>query len=153
MTQITLETTINAPVEKAFHLSLNIDFHKESASQTREEAISGITSGHIHLGETVTWRGKHFGLWLTHTSIISAYEAPFFFVDEMTEGKFKSFRHEHSFRESGKNTLMTDILTYEVPYGIIGAAFNHFVLKKHLTKFLNTRNLALKNTLESSKKL
>lgn len=160
MTQITLETTINAPIEKVFHLSLDIDFHKKSASQTREEAISVITSGQIHLGETVTWQGKHFGLWLTHTSIISAYKAPFFFVDEMTEGNFKSFRHEHHFCKpastagSSKHlTIMTDILTYKVPYGLIGKAFNNFVLKKHLTKFLTTRNLALKNTLESSKKL
>lgn len=148
MTTIQLETYIEAPIEAVFNLSLDIDFHKKSASNTREEAISGITSGQIGLGETVTWRGKHFGLWLTHTSSISEYETPSYFVDEMTEGKFKSFRHEHRFSKNGKQTLMHDILTYEVPYGIIGQLFNVLFLKKHLSKFLKTRNLAIKTSLE-----
>ena len=40
---------------------MDIDFHQESASQTQEKAIKGVTSGQIGLGEMVTWRGKHFG--------------------------------------------------------------------------------------------
>ena len=149
MTQITLETLIKAPSTNVFNLSLDIDFHKKSASRTQEEAIAGITSGQIRMGENVTWRGKHFGLWLTHTSVISQYKAPSYCVDEMTAGKFKSFRHEHRFRESGNFTIMADVISYEVPYGIVGAIFNNLILKKHLTKFIITRNLAIKNTLES----
>ena len=151
MTQITLETLIKAPIDQVFDLSLDIDFHKESVSQTQEEAIAGVVTGQIKLGETVTWRGKHLGVWFTHTSILSAYNAPTYFVDEMTDGKFKSFGHEHRFRESEtKNeTYMTDILSYEVPYGIIGNIINKTLLKQHLTKFLEQRNMALKKALEN----
>lgn len=149
-TTIQLETLIQAPMEAVFNLSLDIDFHKNSASQTQGQTIAGVQTGKIGLGETVTWRGKHFGFWFTHTSIISANEAPFFFTDEMTAGYFKKFKHEHRFRKSDKNTLMIDRLIYTIPCGLVGGLFDFLFLEKHLSKFLKTRNLKLKTALESN---
>ena len=77
--------------------------HQQSASPTNETAIDGITSGLINYNETVTWRGKHFGFYLTHKSRITAMNLYDYFVDEMEEGKFKSFRHEHFFRKKRTN--------------------------------------------------
>jgi len=148
MTKIIIDTLINAPIQNVFDLSLDIDFHTQSASQTKEEAIAGVTSGQIGFGETVTWRAKHFGVWLTHTSIISEYQSPSFFVDEMIKGKFKKFRHEHHFNTNGQQTYMQDILCYASPFGIIGKIIDRVFLKKHLTQFLQIRNYRLKNALE-----
>lgn len=148
MTVITLHTKINSTIEEAFQLSLDIDFHKKTASQTNEEAIDGVTSGIIKHNETVTWRGKHFGVFLTHTSIISAYEAPTYFVDEMIEGRFKSFRHQHYFEQKEDGVHMKDIITYQTPYGIFGQLFDRLLLKKHLTGFIENRNSILKKELE-----
>lgn len=97
MTTIQLTTRINAPIEIIFDLSRNIDVHQQSTAKSNETAIAGITSGLINLNETVTWRGKHFGIYLKHKSLISAMEIPTYFVDEMLEGKFKSFKHQHTF--------------------------------------------------------
>ncbi|MFT5889930.1 MAG: ligand-binding SRPBCC domain-containing protein [Dokdonia sp.] len=148
MTVITLHTEIQSTIEKAFLLSLDIDFHKKTASQTQEEAIAGITSGIIKYNETVTWRGKHFGVFLTHTSQITAYEASSYFVDEMIEGKFKSFRHQHFFEQKGNTVFMKDVIKYSAPYGIFGKLFNSLFLKKHMTHFIENRNLAIKTALE-----
>lgn len=148
MTVITLHTKIHSTVEEAFKLSLDIDFHKKTASQTNEEAIAGVTSGIIKHNETVTWRGKHFGVFLTHTSIISAYEASSYFVDEMIEGRFKSFRHQHYFEQKEDGVHMKDVITYQTPYGIFGKLFDKLLLKKHLTDFIENRNSILKKELE-----
>ncbi|PTX60917.1 ligand-binding SRPBCC domain-containing protein [Kordia periserrulae] len=148
MTTIHLKTTVNAPIETVFDLARNITEHENSTKNTREKAIAGRTSGKINLGETVTWRAKHFGLYLQHTSIISEMESPTFFVDEMVKGVFKSFRHEHIFNETNNQTEMIDKLSYEVPYGIFGRIFNYLVLKSYLTKFLHERNLHLKQRAE-----
>ena len=148
MTEITLHTEIQSTIEKAFLLSLDIDFHKKTASQTQEEAIAGVTSGHIKYNETVTWRGKHFGVFLTHTSQITAYEASSYFVDEMIEGNFKSFRHQHFFEQKGETVFMKDVLKYSTPYGIFGKLFDSLFLKKHMTHFIENRNLAIKTALE-----
>ena len=65
MQRIQLETKIAAPLERCFLLSLNIDLEMESTDPIRDVAVAGITHGLIGRGETVTWRGRHFGLMLT----------------------------------------------------------------------------------------
>jgi len=149
MTTINLITKINAPKKIVFDLSRNIDVHQNSASKTNEKAIAGTTSGLINLNETVTWKGKHFGIYLTHTSKITEMELYDYFVDQMASGNFKSFKHEHCFIEKNGKTVMIDNLMYETPYGIFGKLFDNLFLKKHMTNFLKTRNEVLKNLAEN----
>ena len=148
MTTIYLETKIKAPKKIVFDASRDIDIHQKSASKTSEKAIAGITSGLINLNETVTWRGKHFGFYLTHKSRITAMNFYGYFVDEMEKGKFKYFKHEHFFEEQNGITIMKDKLQYETPFGIFGELFDILFLEKHLTQFLLERNKTLKEVSE-----
>lgn len=148
MAKIHLITTINAPLQTVFDLSRNIDVHKKSAGLSNEKVVAGVTSGLIGFDETVTWRGKHFGIFLQHQSRITAFKNPKYFVDEMEKGHFKSFRHEHFFEEQNGTVIMTDKLQYETPFGIFGKLFDKFLLEKHLTNFLLTRNAMLKELSE-----
>lgn len=148
MPKIELTTVIKAPIEKVFDLSRSIDLHMESTKQTGEKAITGKTSGLIGLGETVTWRAKHFGIWQTLTSKITEFERPNLFVDEMINGAFKSFRHEHRFTSSGNQTIMKDIFEFESPLGILGKIFNTLILTRYMTKLLNERNRVIKEASE-----
>jgi ligand-binding SRPBCC domain-containing protein len=149
MTTINLTTKIKAPIETVFDVSRNIDIHQQSASKSKEVAIAGIIFGLINLDETVTWRGKHFGFYLTHKSRITAMNFYDYFVDEMEEGYFKSFKHQHFFEEINGVTTMTDELQYETPFGIFGKLFDFTFLKKHLTDFLLERNKILKAVSEN----
>ena len=111
MQTIQLETKIAAPIERCFLLSLSIDLHVESTKQTGERAIAGVPHGLIGLGESVTWRGRHFGVMLTQTSEITAYKQPIYFQDTMTRGLFRSFVHDHYFVEDADGaTVMRDVL-------------------------------------------
>ncbi|AXB55469.1 SRPBCC family protein [Flavobacterium fluviale] len=148
MPTINLITKISAHKQIVFDHSRNIDIHQQSASKSKEKAIVGVTSGLINLNETVTWRGKHFGFYLTHKSRITAMNLHDYFVDEMERGKFKSFKHEHFFEEENGITIMKDKLQYETPFGIFGSLFDFLFLKKHLTNFLLERNKILKEVSE-----
>ncbi|MCD0473565.1 SRPBCC family protein [Flavobacterium sp. EDS] len=148
MTTIHLTTKIKAPKQIVFDNSRDIDVHLRSASKSNEKAIAGVTTGLISYNETVTWRGKHFGFYLTHKSRITAINFYDYFVDEMVEGKFKSFKHEHFFEEENRQTIMTDKLQYETPFGILGQLFDDLFLKKHLIQFLLERNKILKEVSE-----
>lgn len=148
MTTIQLVTQIKASKQITFDTARDIDLHQKSAATSNEKAIAGITSGLINLDETVTWRGKHFGFYLTHKSRITKMELYDYFMDEMEEGKFKSFRHQHFFEEKDGITIMKDHLQYETPYGIFGKLFDILFLKKHLTHFLLERNKILKEVSE-----
>ena len=148
MTTIKITTNYFAPIETIFNTNRNIDIHQQSASKTKEIAIAGITSGLINKKETVTWKGKHFGVYLTHQSLISEMIFPTYFVDEQLKGKFKSFKHQHFFEQKENYVEVTDILEYETPFGIFGQLFDKLLLKKHLTNFIIHRNTILKNLAE-----
>ncbi|WP_432671903.1 SRPBCC family protein [Flavobacterium sp. SM2513] len=148
MTTIKLQTEINAPIKTVFDLNRNIDIHKQSTSKSKETAIDGVVSGLISKGETVTWRGKHFGIYLTHKSTIPEMEIPIYFVDEMLEGRFKRFKHTHTFQQKNGGTIMSDTIEYETPFGLAGKIFNTIILKKHLTNFITERNNFIKQIAE-----
>ena len=148
MTTIKITTNYFAPIETIFNTNRNIDIHQQSASKTKEIAIAGITSGLINKKETVTWKGKHFGVYLTYQSLISEMIFLTYFVDEQLNGKFKSFKHQHFFEQKENYVEVTDILEYETPFGIFGQLFDKLLLKKHLTNFIIHRNTVLKNLAE-----
>ncbi|MET3977532.1 ligand-binding SRPBCC domain-containing protein [Mucilaginibacter sp. UYP25] len=150
MSKIVLTTFINAPLEKCFDISRDIDVHVASTAHTGERAIAGRTSGLIGFGETVTWRAKHFGIWQNLTSKITDFNAPVFFTDEMVSGAFKSFRHEHYFNHDGTRTIMQDVFIFESPLGILGKLANWLFLKRYVTALLVKRNLVIKEIAEKS---
>ncbi|AYL98737.1 SRPBCC family protein [Mucilaginibacter celer] len=149
--QILLATHINAPVEKVFDIARNIDIHIESTKHTGEQAIAGRTGGLIELGETVTWRAKHFGVWQNLTSKITELEYPHHFTDIMVEGAFKSFTHEHYFYPILNQTMMRDIFTFESPGGIWGEVVNKLFLSNYMTRLLLKRNEVIKQYAEAAK--
>lgn len=143
-------TTINAPTQKCFDVARDIDVHVASTAHTGERAIAGRTSGLIGLGETVTWRAEHFGIWQNLTSKITAFDPPHFFADEMVSGAFKSFRHEHSFTGDDKQTIMRDEFMFEAPFGLLGRLANWLYLKRYMTGLLVKRNEVIKQEAEKS---
>ncbi|MEM6344238.1 MAG: SRPBCC family protein [Bacteroidota bacterium] len=150
MTEIKLETLIYAPVPRCFDLSRSIDLHKLSTQKTEEEAIAGKTRGLIDLGETVTWRARHFGVMQKMTVKITAVQAPVYFQDEMIKGIFQSFSHEHFFEESSQDAcLMQDRLLFEAPLGFLGRLAEKWVLKEYLQNLLIERNEMIKAVAES----
>ena len=150
MPKIELLTHINAPIQKVFDLSRSIDLHIESTKQTGERAIAGRTRGLIELGETVTWRAKHFGIRQNLTSKITEFNYPTYFVDEMVSGAFKSFRHEHHFSQVDGHTVMKDVFVFKSPLGVLGKLANLLVLKRYMTNLLTTRNHIIKQVAEAA---
>ncbi len=144
MPKIILRTDIYAPIEKVFDLSRSIDFHQTSMSHTNEKAIAGRTTGLIELGETVTWRARHFGLYLTLTSRITAMDPPHSFVDEQVKGPFASFSHQHLFEEVYGGTHLQDVFEYRSPLGCLGRLADTLFLKGYMENLLRRRNDALK---------
>jgi hypothetical protein len=62
MTEINLETEIDADIEKCFDLARDIDVHTLSTSKTKEIAVAGRTSGLCEKGDKITWEAIHFGI-------------------------------------------------------------------------------------------
>ena len=128
------------PQTELFDRARSIDAHKESMSHSREEAIAGVTSGLISLGEEVTWRAWHFGVPFRMTSRISEMGAPDYFVDEQVSGPFRRFRHHHEFSQDGSVTTMIDRIEFEAPFGPLGRLAERLVLTRYLRQLIVRRN-------------
>jgi ligand-binding SRPBCC domain-containing protein len=148
MPLIELTTVIHAPIERCFDLARSIDLHKLSTDGTEEEAVDGVTSGLIGMGQHVTWRARHFGVTQTLTSKITGYEYPVYFRDEMMKGAFKMIRHDHAFERSGDGTIMKDRFEFESPAGVLGVMANKLFLERYMRDLLIKRNAVIKEVAE-----
>ena len=103
------------------------------------------------MGESVTWRARHLGITQKLTSKISAYNFPYYFIDEMVAGPFKSFKHEHIFKEENGIVIMTDVFCYKSPFGFLGYVADILFLERYMTKLLTERNRVVKQFAEDPK--
>ena len=149
MPTIEVLTFISAPQARCFQLALSMDLHTISASQTQEKIVGGVRSGVLQLGDSVTFRARHFGVWQTLTSKVTELEAPVYFCDEMQRGAFKRMRHEHHFQVQDAGTLMRDVFEFASPLGWLGRAVDALVLKRYLQHFLVERGRVVKHYAES----
>ena len=151
MPVIHLTTFIEAPVERVFDLSRNIELHKESMKLHKEEAVAGTRFGLIGKDETVTWKAKHFFKTRVLRVRVTDMQKPSQFVDEQAQGSFKAMKHEHYFKACENGTIMIDLFQYESQYGTIGKWFNSLCLTRYLRKLLQQRNKVIKEYAESNK--
>jgi len=149
MPKLEVITHIAAPPARCFYLALSVDLHAVSARQTQEQIVGGVRSGLLHLGDEVTFRARHFGIWQTLTSKITAYEAPGYFCDEMQQGAFKTMRHAHYFEPEGTDTIMRDVFEFTSPLGVLGKLADALVLSAYLRRFLEQRGAVVKRYAET----
>ncbi|MFB4281873.1 cyclase [Nonomuraea sp. MTCD27] len=123
---------------------------------SREQAVAGVTSGQLSLGDRVTWRARHFGLTWHLTSTISACTPPSYFVDEQVSGPFRRWIHTHTFASTPDNetgteaTLMKDIVDFAAPAGPLGTIAEILVLRRYMTGLILQRNAYIKQLTEAA---
>jgi ligand-binding SRPBCC domain-containing protein len=148
--RIELTTRISAPRERCFDLARSVDVHVRSAAPTGERAVAGRTSGLLGPGEEVTWRARHFGVALTLTSRITAFDAPGHFRDTLVRGPLRSLDHDHYFTSEGRDaTTMRDVFEYSAPFAGLGRLAELLFLTRHFRRFLAARNRELRRIAES----
>jgi ligand-binding SRPBCC domain-containing protein len=145
--------TIHAPMARCFELSRSVEVHLAGNVHFGEQAVAagGVTSGLIGLGQRVTWRAKHFGVWHSLTNEITALEPPVYFQDVMVRGPFRFMRHDHYFRSvrTGE-TEMRDVFCFAAPLPLLGHVAEALYLRRYMRGLLHERNVVIKQIAESS---
>ncbi|MBQ1051952.1 SRPBCC family protein [Micromonospora sp. C51] len=137
---IEVVSVINAAPSVVFDLTLDVDVHTASLPASRETATTSTGLPQLALGDEVTFHARHFKLPWRMTSRISAYERPYHFVDDQTQGPFRALRHEHHFQDlDGLRTQMTDRMTITAPLGPLGAAVARALVAPYLRRLLIQR--------------
>jgi ligand-binding SRPBCC domain-containing protein len=103
---------------------------------------SGV--GKMYPGMIITYKvSPLFGIkltWVTEITQVKEYE---YFVDEQKIGPYGIWHHQHRIEPIPGGVLMTDIVTYQPPFGFIGAILNTILIKKQLQEIFDYRTTAL----------
>ncbi len=152
MVELKEVTIISAPIERCFDLARSVEVHLAGNVHFGESAVAigGATTGLVDLGQRVTWRAKHLGVWQNLTSEITRMERPTYFRDEMIQGAFERMEHDHYFEaRPGDETLMKDVFRFGAPLPVLGRIAEVVVLRRYMTNLLRERNAVIKRIAES----
>jgi ligand-binding SRPBCC domain-containing protein len=145
-----LSLYVKALPARCFDLARSVDAHVHTTGATGERVVGGKTSGLLELGDEVTWRARHFGVWQELTSRITAYDRPQHFRDSMVRGAFTRFDHDHYFHAVDGGTLLRDVFDYHAPFGVFGRLAERLFVSAYMRRFLLARLRALKTLAEST---
>lgn len=74
--------------------------------------------------------------WVTEITHVQDHRM---FVDEQRFGPYAFWHHQHIFEKTEGGVLMTDILHYRVPLGIVGKIINALVISKKVESIFDYR--------------
>ena len=94
----------------------------------------------MHPGQLIEYRVKFMPLfrsrWLTE---ITHAQEPTYFVDEQRIGPYRFWYHEHLFKTVQSGTRITDRVTYELPFGLLGDLVHQVWVKNRLNGIFEYR--------------
>jgi ligand-binding SRPBCC domain-containing protein len=98
----------------------------------------------MYPGMIITYKvSPLFGIklnWVTEITNIKEYE---YFVDEQRIGPYSMWHHQHKIEPIEEGVLMTDIISYQPPFGFIGAIANFLFIRNRLQQIFDFRSIAL----------
>jgi len=100
----------------------------------------------MHQGMIIQYNVTPFPMvkmnWVTEITHVVPYKM---FVDEQRYGPYSFWHHQHHFKEHEDGVLMTDILHYKVPLGIVGKLVDASVVGKKVNAIFSHREDVLLN--------
>lgn len=84
-----------------------------------------------------------FGIKTTWVTEITNVKEESYFVDEQRMGPYKMWHHQHLLEETKDGILMTDIVSYIPPFGILGQLANSIIIKNKLNEIFDYRTKVL----------
>ena len=74
--------------------------------------------------------------WLTEITHVNDHV---YFIDEQRFGPYAFWHHQHHFENTKDGVLMTDELTYAIPFGIVGRIANKLIVSKKIDLIFDYR--------------
>jgi ligand-binding SRPBCC domain-containing protein len=113
--------------------------------------ITSGAAGKMYTGQIITYEVSPFPGFTTNwvTEITHVSEGRFF-VDEQRFGPYSMWHHEHHFEVQGNGVLMTDRVSYKLPFGFLGRIAHFIFVKKQLRQIFEYREKFLEQAYKQS---
>lgn len=115
---------------------------KEMSFEVTSNKEAALT---MYAGLIVTYKvTRLFGLKLNWVTEITHMVEGKYFVDEQRFGPYRFWHHEHHFKEIEGGVEMRDLLTYGMPFGVLGHAVNKLMVANKIQQIFAFRNEKVK---------
>ena len=138
---------INSNIEKVWDFISNPNnLKKITPDYMGFDIVSENIPAKMYEGMIIAYKvSPLFGLkttWVTEITNCKEYR---YFVDEQRVGPYKIWHHQHILEPAKNGVLMTDIISYQPPYGLLGKLANKIMIKRKLKEIFNYRTKALQD--------
>ena len=105
---------------------------------------SKLLSEKMYPGMIISYKvSPVLGIKMTWVTEITQVKEKEYFVDEQRVGPYSMWHHEHKIEPIEGGVLMTDIVSYKPPFGILGSIANTLLIKKQLKQIFDFRTVAV----------
>ena len=130
------------------------DFHTDPQNLLKitpsNLAVTLETSGPTEVGQTISINVKHLGLFaMTWKVMFTSVDRPTLLVDEQISGPFQYWKQIRTFTATNSGTLLTDVVEYCPPFGLLGRVADALVVKRQVSKMFRHRQKKTKALIES----
>lgn len=108
------------------------------------DITSKMLSEKMYPGMIISYKvSPVLGIKMTWVTEITHVKEKEYFVDEQRVGPYRIWHHEHKIDPIEGGVLMTDIVSYQPPFGFLGTIANTLMIKKQLKKIFDYRKTTL----------
>ena len=101
----------------------------------------------MHSGTRIDYEISLLGVPMLWRTLISTWEPNQRFVDEQTSGPYAKWHHTHTFVAEGNATVMSDVVEYAMPLGVLGRVARALFVARTLDKIFDYRAQATDRAL------
>ena len=113
------------------------------------EIISSVDAK-AYAGQLITYKIKPLlNISMTWVTEITQCVDKQYFIDEQRFGPYKFWHHQHQFKEIDQGVLMTDILSYALPFSFIGEFMGNIFLHDKVKSIFSYREQKLDEIFKS----
>ncbi len=101
-------------------------------------------SNRIYDGMLINYSVKPlFGIEMKWTTQIVNVSEENYFTDKQLKGPYKLWEHTHYFEEKNGGVLMSDVVNYQLPFGIIGLLLHRLMVRSRIESIFKYRTNTL----------
>ncbi|HEY1039378.1 MAG TPA: SRPBCC family protein [Bacteroidia bacterium] len=117
---------------------------KITPQNVRMDMVGDLDSEKMYAGQIIQYKLYPLaGIKLTWVTEITQVKEKEYFVDTQPFGPFAFWHHKHHFKAIEGGVLMTDIIDYKMPFGILGTIAHALLVKKKLQAIFDHRYKAM----------
>ncbi|MCI5084222.1 MAG: SRPBCC family protein [Saprospiraceae bacterium] len=113
------------------------------------EILSDLKEVEMYEGMLIEYNvAPAFGIRINWVTEITHMNHLKYFIDEQRFGPYALWHHEHRFEMVDGGVQMTDLLTYKVPYGLIGNLANALFVEQRIDDIFEYRTKAIERIFD-----